>query len=106
VWLRIDKQYSTGRELRKLDWKNAKYTVLKVIDSHLVKLNTLPGSYLVFYVDRLRLASTDLLLSQTQDDAQLLALQVEGEEEYVIKDIVAEQLKRRGRGWKLYYDVK
>jgi hypothetical protein len=95
-----------GRESRKLDWKNAKYTVLEVIDSHLVKLNTLLGPHPVFYVDRLRLASTDLLLSQTQDDAQLLPLQVEGEEEYVIKDIVAEQLKRRGRGWKLYYDVK
>jgi hypothetical protein len=106
VWLRIDKQYSTGRESRKLDWKNAKYTVLEVIDSHSVKLNTPPGPHPVFHVDRLRLASTDPLPSQTQDDAQPLPLQVEGEEEYVIEDIVAEQLKRRGRGWKLYYDVK
>ena len=106
VWLRIDKQYSTGRESRKLDWKNAKYTVLEVINSHSVKLNTPPGPHPVFHVDRLRLASTDPLPSQTQDDTQPLPLRVNGEDEYVVEDIVAEQLKRRGRGWKLYYDVK
>ena len=47
-----------------------------------------------------------LFRSQAQDDYQPLPLQVDGEEEYVVEDIVAEQLKRRGRGWKLYYDVK
>jgi hypothetical protein len=37
--------------------------VLEVIDSHSVKLDTPPGYYLVFHVDRLRLASTDSLPS-------------------------------------------
>jgi transposase InsO family protein len=106
VWLRIDKQYSTGRQSRKLDWKNAKYTVLEVIDSHSVKLDTPPGHHPVFHVDRLRLASTDPLPSQVQDDYQPLPLRVNEVDEWVVEDIVGEQLKRRGRGWKLYYDVK
>ncbi|RYN98817.1 hypothetical protein AA0121_g13479 [Alternaria tenuissima] len=106
VWLRLDKQYSTGRESRKLDWKNAKYTVIEVISSHAVKLDTPPGHHPVFHVDRLRLANTDPLPSQTQDDYQPLPLQVNGVEEYLVEDVVAEQLKRRGRGWKRYYDVK
>jgi transposase InsO family protein len=106
VWLRIDQQYRTGRESRKLDWKNAKYTVLEVINSHSVRLDTPPGPHPVFHVDRLRLASTDPLPSQTRDDAQPLPLRVEGEDEYIVEEIMAEQLKRRGRGWKLYYEVK
>jgi hypothetical protein len=106
VWLRIDKQYSTGRESRKLDWKNAKYTVLEVISSHSVKLDTPLGHHPVFHVDRLRLASTDPLPSQEQDDYQPLPLRVDDAEEWTVEEIVGEQLKRRGRGWKLYYEVK
>jgi transposase InsO family protein len=106
VWLRLDKQYSTGRESRKLDWKNAKYTVIEVVDSHSVKLDTPPGHHPVFHVERLRLANTDPLPSQAQDNYQPLPLQVDGDKEWVVEDIVAEQLRRRGRGWKLYYDVK
>jgi hypothetical protein len=106
VWLRLDKQYSTGRQSKKLDWKNAKYTVIEVIDSHSVKLNTPPGTHPVFHVDRLRLASTDPLPSQSQDDSQPLPLQVDGEDEWVVEEIVAEDRRRRGRGWRLLYEVK
>jgi hypothetical protein len=106
VWLRIDKQYNTGRESRKLDWKNAKYTVLEVIDSHSVRLDTPPGPHPIFHVDRLRLAGTDPLPSQIQDDPQPLPLRVAEEDEWAVEDIVGEELKRRGRGWKLYYEVK
>jgi transposase InsO family protein len=106
VWLKLDKQYRTGRQSRKLDWKSAKYTVIEVVDSHSVKLDTPPGHHPVFHVDRLRLASSDPLPSQVQDDYQPLPLQVGDEEEWVVEEIVGEQLKRRGRGWKLYFDVK
>jgi hypothetical protein len=106
VWLKLDKQYKTGRQSRKLDWKSAKYTVIEVVDSHSVKLDTPPGHHPVFHVDRLRLASSDPLPSQVQDDYQPLPLQVGDEEEWVVEEIVGEQLKRRGRGWKLYFDVK
>ena len=51
VWLRLNKQYSTSRESRKLDWKSAKYTVIKVVNSYLVKLDTLLGYYSIFYVN-------------------------------------------------------
>ena len=68
VWLKLDKQYRTGRQSRKLDWKSAKYTVIEVVDSHSVKLDTPPGHHPVFHVDRLRLASSDPLPSQEQDD--------------------------------------
>ncbi|KAK1918625.1 hypothetical protein P3342_001674 [Pyrenophora teres f. teres] len=44
VWLKLDKQYRTGRQSRKLDWKSAKYTVIEVIDSHSVKLDTLQAT--------------------------------------------------------------
>lgn len=106
VWLRLNKQYSTGRQSKKLDWKNAKYTVTEVINSHSVKLYTPPGTHPVFHVDRLRLASTDPLHSQSQDDNQPLPLIVDGEEEWLVEEIVAEDRRRRGRGWRLLYEVK
>ena len=106
VWLRLDQQYSTGRTSKKLDWKNAKYTVLEVIDSHSVKLDTPPGPHPVFHVDRIKLASSDPLPSQEVDDSQPPALQVAGEDEWVVEDIVAERERRVGRGAKREYEVK
>jgi hypothetical protein len=106
VWLRLDKQYSTGRTSKKLDWKNAKYTVLEVIDSHSVKLNTPPGHHPVFHVDRLRLAGSDPLPSQFQEDNQPLPLRVDDHDEYQVEEIMSEQWRRRGRGYKLLYEVK
>ena len=82
VWLRLDKQLSTGRESKKLDYKCAKFTVTETFDTHSVRLNTPPGVHDVFHVDRLRLASTDPLPSQEQDDSQPIAIQVDGHDEY------------------------
>jgi len=106
VWLKLDQQYRTGRPSLKLDWKSAKYTVTEVIDSHSVKLDTPPGHHPVFHVDRLRLANSDPLPSQVQDDYQPLPLQVDGEKEWTVEEILSEHQKRRGRGWKLYLEVK
>lgn len=61
VWLKLDQQYGTGRKSKKLDWKNAKYTVVKVINSHSVELDTPLGPHSVFYVDWLKLTSNDPL---------------------------------------------
>ena len=55
---------------KKLDWKNAKYTVIEVIGSYSYCLDMLPGIYNVFYSKLLYLAATDPLLLQTSDDAQ------------------------------------
>jgi hypothetical protein len=80
--------------------------MLEVIDSHSVKLDTPPGHHPVFHVDRLRLASTDPLPSQVQDDYQPLPLRVDKADKWVVEEIIGKQLKRRGRGWKLFYEVK
>ena len=106
VWLKLDKQLSTGRKSKKLDWRNAKYTVIEVINSHSVRINTPPGPNNVFHVDRLRLASTDPLSGQPTDDSQPLPIQVEGEDEVEVEAIVSELRQRSGRGWKDWVEVK
>ena len=69
VWLSL-RNITTDRPNKKLDWKNAKYTVLEVIGTHAVRLNTPPGIHPVFHVDLLRPAATDPFPSQQSDDPQ------------------------------------
>ena len=102
VWLSYKKQLSNNRPSRKLDWKNAKYTVTEVVDSHSVKLNTPPGINNVFHVDRLRLASSDPFPSQPNDDTQPEPILVDGEPESQVECIMAEVYYRK----KLFYEVK
>ena len=63
VWLKLGKQFLIERDSKKLDWKNAKYTVKKIINLYSVKLDMSKGLNNVFYVDKLCLANADLLLS-------------------------------------------
>jgi hypothetical protein len=102
VWLSYRKQLSNGRPKKKLDWKNAKYTVTKVINSHSVRLNTLPEIHNVFHVDRLRLASSDPFPSQPNDDTQPAPVLVNGELESEVEQIMAEVTY-----WnRLFFEVK
>jgi len=108
VWLQFGKQFSTpGRPSRKLDYRAAKYDIVEIISPHAVRLNTPPGIHDVFHVDRLRLVPKNPLPSQPQPDNRPAAIQIDGQEEWVIEDIVAEKWRRRGRGaWKRWLEVK
>ncbi|EAA62192.1 hypothetical protein AN5096.2 [Aspergillus nidulans FGSC A4] len=105
VWLSL-KNICTDRPSKKLDWKNAKYEVIGLVGSHAVRLNTPPGIYPVFHVDLLRLASSDLLPSQKNDDTQPPGIIVNGEKEYMVEKILDERPRRYGRGHRLEYLVK
>ena len=106
VWLSLGRYIKTRRLSKKLDWKNAKYTVIQVVDNHTVKLNTPPGPHNVYHIDRLRLAASDPLSSQEDNDLQPKPIVVNGQEESIVEEIIAEAKRRRGGGTSLWYEVK
>ena len=63
MWLNL-KNITTDRPCKKLDWKNAKYTVLEVISSHSYRLDIPPGIYDVFHASLLKCAAADPFLNQ------------------------------------------
>ena len=105
VWLNLE-NIRTTRPAKKLDWKNAKYTITEIIGTHSVRLNVGKEVHDVFHVDRVKLAATDPFPSQVLDDEQPPAILVDNEEEYEVEDIVREEWRRRGRGKRLWYEVK
>ena len=106
VWLKLGKQFLTGRDSKKLDWKNAKYIIKKIINLYLVKLNTSKNLNDAFHVDKLHLANTDPLLSQPRNNTQPPPIQEDEKEGFVVEDIMAEMKNKKGRGWKKQYEVK
>ena len=52
-----------NRPYKKLNWKNIKYTVLKVIFNHNYRLDTPLGIYNVFYASLLKRVATDPFLN-------------------------------------------
>jgi len=105
VWLNL-KNYSTLRPSKKLDWKNAKFTVIKVISSHAYKLDTPPGIHPVFHVSLLKPANSDPFPSQTDDDIQPPSIQVDNQAEYEVEEILCARSKKWGRGQKRQVFVK
>ena len=105
VWLRL-KNIRTDRPSKKLDWKNAKYTITELIGTHAVRLDTPTGIHPVFHVELLRPAATDPLPSQVSDNLQPPAVMVDGEEEFNVKEILDEKHTKQGGGSQLEYKVK
>ena len=105
VWLDL-RNVRTTRSSKKLDWKNAKYTITEVIGSHSYRLSTPPGIHNVFHSSLLRTASTDPLDSQKTDDTQPEPVIIGDQEEYEVEKILKDRVVRRGRGSQKQYLVK
>ena len=96
MWLNL-KNIITDKPCKKLDWKNAKYTVLEVISSHSYRLDTPPGIYNVFHASFLKRAAADPFPNQCQDDLQPPVIMVDGEEEWEVERILRKCVKGRQR---------
>lgn len=100
VWLSL-KNVITDRPCKKLDWKNAKYSVTELLGSHAVRLDTPPGIHNVFHVMLLRRARENPLPSQIVHEPQPLALIKDGEKEYEVESILDHKSKRNNQGLQL-----
>ena len=105
MWLNL-KNIITDRPCKKLDWKNRKYTVLKMISSHNYKLDTLPGIHNVFHTNLLKRAAENPFPNQRRGDFQPPAIIVDREEEWEVERVLRECVKGRQRQvlikWKGY----
>jgi transposase InsO family protein len=88
VWLSL-KNLRTLRPSKKLDWKQAPFTVTEVIGSHACRLDTPPGIHNVFHVCLLRPAATDPWPNQKNEPKEPPPIiSDKGEEEYEVEEIV------------------
>ncbi|KAM4061338.1 reverse transcriptase (RNA-dependent DNA polymerase) [Hirsutella rhossiliensis] len=98
VWLSMA-NYRSPRPCKKLDWLHHKYTVTKVISSHVVELDVRGSIYPRFHVDLLRRAHQDPAPGQKLDDAQPPPVQDEsGADLWDVDEILCARWKKRGRG--------
>lgn len=105
VWLDL-RNIRTDRPSKKLDHRNAKFTIVEKIGSHAYRLNVPNGIHDVFHVSLLRPAAKDPFPSQQLTDYQPPGVLVDGELEYAIDCITGERMRRIGRGWRKEYRVK
>ena len=98
VWLDL-RNIKTNRPCKKLDAKNAKFTITECIGSHAYRLNTPPGIDNVFHTYLLRPAHDDPFPSQKRTDWQPPALTADNDdEEWLVEEILRERTVKVGRG--------
>jgi hypothetical protein len=97
VWLNLQNMI-TNRPSKKLDWRNAKYTVTELVGSHAVRLDTPPGIHNVFHVMLLQRAASNPLPTQITYKPQPPAIITDdGTEEYEIDKILNHNISRGKR---------
>jgi len=100
VWLNL-KNIRTERLSKKLDWIHAQYTITRTFEGnpYFYELDVPKGIHKKFHVSLLRLAATDPLPSQVQDDFQPPPVTIEGQDdEYGVEKILRCRTRRIGRG--------
>ena len=105
MWLNL-KNITTERPCKKVDWKNVKYTVLKVISNHNYRLDTPPGIHNVFHASLLKRAVADPFPNQCQSDSRPPVIIMNREEEWEVERILRKCTRGRQRQvlvkWKRY----
>ncbi|KAK5791000.1 hypothetical protein VI817_006309 [Penicillium citrinum] len=96
VWLNL-KNIHSARSYKKLDWLYAQYKILEILFSHTVKLDTPGDIHPVFYVDLVRPAASDPLPTQIVDDSRSPPIEVDGELEWQVDEILEAHTKRKKR---------
>ena len=96
VWLNLKNIYSM-RLYKKLDWLYAQYRVLEIPFSYTVKLDTPGGIHPVFHIDLVRPAASDPLPIQIIDDSRSSPIEIDGELEWQVDEILEVYIKRKKR---------
>ena len=94
MWLNL-KNVITNRPYKKLDWKNGKYTVLKVISNYNFRLDTPPGIHNVFHASFLKRAADNPFPNQCQGNFRPPAIIMDKEEELEVKRVLRECIRGR-----------
>ena len=94
MWLNL-KNITINRLYKKLDWKNSKYMVLKVIFNHSYRLDTPLGIHDMFHVNLLKRAADDPFPNQRQGDFRPPVVIVDREEEWEVERVLRECVKGR-----------
>ena len=91
---------------KKLNWKNIKYIIKKVINLYLMKFNISLGLNNAFYINKLYLINNNPLLNQFINDTQPSPIQKNRIKEYIIKNIIAEKKRKIKKRLKKEYKMK